>query len=103
MFNYNYPMSTPNYSLSDIAAASGIYTLGSCDDPTSTIYINENVSNKKLKKVLAHELTHAAIFSYNISLKPEEEELIADLVGTYGEEIINNTNLLFKQIKKIRE
>ena len=23
MFNYNYPMSTPNYSLSDIAAASG--------------------------------------------------------------------------------
>ena len=82
---------------------SGIYTLGSCDDPTSTIYINENISNKKLKKVLAHELTHAAIFSYDISLKPEEEELIADLVGTYGEEIINNTNLLFKQIKKIRE
>ena len=79
---------------------SGIYTLGSCDDPTSTIYINENVSNKKLKKVLAHELTHAAIFSYDISLKPEEEELIADLVGTYVEEIINNTNLLFKQIKK---
>lgn len=24
MFNYNYPMSTPNYSLSDIAAASKI-------------------------------------------------------------------------------
>lgn len=23
MFNYNYPMSTPSYSLSDIAAASG--------------------------------------------------------------------------------
>ena len=25
---------------------SGIYTLGSCDDPTSTIYINENVRIK---------------------------------------------------------
>lgn len=75
-----------------------IYTKQINMDGTASINMYE-----KLKKVLAHELTHAAIFSYDISLKPEEEELIADLVGTYGEEIINNTNLLFKQIKKIRE
>lgn len=102
MFNYNYPMSTPSYSLSDIAAASGngyrnndggmwgdgawwiIILFLFCfngwggngwgnngangsgfqgtttreeigygfnmSDPTSTIYINENISNKKLKK-----------------------------------------------------
>lgn len=37
-----------------------------------------------MKKVLSHEITHAAMFSYNISLSMEQEELLADLVATYG-------------------
>lgn len=61
------------------------------------------VSDWKLKHILAHELTHAAIFSYDIHLDSQEEELIADLVGTYGEEIVQATNSIFKRIKKIRE
>jgi hypothetical protein len=37
-----------------------------------------------MKKVLCHELTHAAMFSYNVDLNYQQGELIADLVATYG-------------------
>ena len=53
-----------------------------------------------IKKVLSHELTHAAMFSYNVELTFEQEELLADLVATYGQEIICMTYGVFKHIKK---
>ena len=52
-----------------------------------------------LKKVLCHEIVHAAMFSYNVDLILEQEELVADLIATYGEEIIDITNQMFKKIK----
>lgn len=79
------------------------YALGVCDDIRKTIYINDNVPDKLLKKILAHELTHAAMFSYNVPLGHEEEEVIADLIATYGQEIIENTNIIFRRIKEKRE
>ena len=39
------------------------------------------------------------MFSYNVELTLEQEELIADLVATYGEEIIEITNNVFKKLK----
>lgn len=47
------------------------YTLGSCNDNTKTIYINEELDDNYLKKVLCHELTHAAMFSYDVYLNYE--------------------------------
>lgn len=35
------------------------------------------------------------MFSYNIDLSVEQEEIIADLISTYGEEIIYITNKIF--------
>ena len=49
----------------------GSFTLGMCDDKTKSIYINENVDNELLKKILCHEITHAAMFSYNVDLDLE--------------------------------
>jgi uncharacterized protein YjaZ len=49
----------------------GVYTLGCCDDLVKTIFIAEDLSSHKMRKVLAHELTHAAMFSYNIDLTYE--------------------------------
>ena len=77
----------------------GSAALGSCDDNTKTIYISELVSREKLKKVLCHEITHAAMFSYGIILTIDQEELVADLIAIYGEEIIQITNKIFKKIK----
>lgn len=75
-------------------------TIGSCDDNTKSIYLNKNLNDKMLKKVLCHELTHAAMFSYNIELSYEQEELLADLLATYGEEIIDITDNLFDRLKE---
>ena len=79
------------------------YTLGVCDDIAKTIFINKELSQKYIEKVLCHELTHAAMFSYNIDLTLEQEEILADLIATYGQEIVHITNLVFKRIVEKRE
>lgn len=76
----------------------GFYTAGVCDNYTHIIYICENLEPLFLKKVLCHEITHAAMFSYNIILTIEQEELLADLLATYGEEIIEQTIEIFNRL-----
>lgn len=77
----------------------GTYTIGSCDNTTKTIYICDMLSLDMMRKVLCHEITHAAMFSYNILLDINQEELIADLIATYGTEIIAITEKVFEKIK----
>ena len=52
-----------------------------------------------MRKVICHEITHAAMFSYNVKLTLDQEELLADLIATYGDEIISITNRVFSKIK----
>jgi hypothetical protein len=35
------------------------------------------------------------MFSYNVELTIEQEEVLADLIATYGQEIIRITNTIF--------
>lgn len=79
----------------------GVRTLGMCDRDTKTIYLAENLEGSMLKKVICHELVHAAMFSYNVYLSFEQEEIIADIIATYGEEIINITNKVFYKLQHI--
>lgn len=90
-------MTSPFHPL--LRMSNGNYAIGACDDPSKTIVINEELNNYYIKKVLCHELTHAAMFSYNVDLTHDQEELVADLVATYGQEIIGMTNVIFKRIK----
>lgn len=78
---------------------SGEYTVGACDNLTRTIYLSETLSGDFLKKVLCHEITHAAMFSYNVDLSLEQEQLVADLISTYGDEIVYITNKIFTKLK----
>ena len=78
----------------------GSFALGCCDNSTKTIYISDAVPIRKLKKVLCHEVTHAAMFSYGVIIDLNQEEVIADLIATYGSEIIAVTNRIFSHIKK---
>lgn len=41
----------------------------------------------------------AAMFSYNVFLTEDQEELLADLLATYGSEIITITNRVFAKLK----
>ncbi len=79
----------------------GAFSIGACDNLTRTIYINELLQGNLLKKVLCHEITHAAMFSYNVNLSIEQEELVADLISTYGEEIVYITNKIFNKLSNI--
>jgi hypothetical protein len=60
----------------------GEFTIGVCDDNTKTIYISNLLKGEKLKQVLCHEIVHAAMFSYNVELEYEQEELLANLIAT---------------------
>lgn len=90
---------SPDYPL--LQRMSGEFSIGACDNLTRTIYINETLTGKLLKKVLCHEITHAAMFSYNVQLTLEQEQLIADLISTYGEEIIYITNKIFTKLENM--
>jgi hypothetical protein len=74
---------SPNFPL--LQRMNGEFAIGACDNLTRTIYINNTLDRALFKKVLCHEITHAAMFSYNVSLSVEQEELVADLISTYGE------------------
>lgn len=89
-------MVSPNHP--KLLTNENIYTLGSCDNDIKTIYIVDNLEPRKFKKVLCHEITHAAMYSYNVRLTESQEELLADLLATYGQEIIYKTNRLFNRI-----
>lgn len=80
--------------------ADGSYAIGVCDEPSHTIYINSTLSGGLLKKVICHEITHAAMFTYKVKLTYEQEEILADIIATYGEEIINVTNKVFKKLRE---
>lgn len=81
-----------------LMTSDGDYTYGVCDNYTKTIYLSEDLTGNFLKRVLCHELTHAAMFSYGVDLTVDQEELIADLLATYGEEVVYITNKIFKKI-----
>ena len=76
------------------------HSLGVCDKTTQKIYIDESLPQWKKREVLAHEIAHAAMFSYAIDLTYEEEEIVADILANHGEEIFKWTNTIYDGIKK---
>jgi hypothetical protein len=72
---------------------------GCCDNVKKTIYINNTLSAEMIKKVLCHEIVHASMTSYKVKLNHRDEELVADIISTYGEEIIELTNSTYSTFK----
>lgn len=82
---------SPNHPI--MSRSDGVAVVGCCDNVTKTIYIDNTISDKTYQKeILCHELTHAAMFSYDVDLNYNQEELVAKIMATYGEEIISITN-----------
>lgn len=77
------------------------FTVGVCDRETQEIYISELLQGAFLRKVLIHEITHSAMFSYGIDMSVEQEELFCDLISTYGDEIISVADSLFRALKNV--
>lgn len=81
-----------------LLTSTGRYTIGVCDDNYKTIFISSGLTRQKLHKVLCHEITHAAMFSYNVNMSIEQEEVMADLIATFGTEIIHKANEVFEKM-----
>lgn len=75
------------------------HALGVCDKVTQTICIDKTLPLHKIKEVLCHELVHAFMFSYAIDLTYDEEEMVAEFMGEYGDDILKETNAIYNGIK----
>ena len=53
------------------------------------------------KKVLIHEICNASMASYHIELTIDQEELLCNLMSTYGEEVIDIANNIFKRLGNV--
>ena len=73
--------------------------IGCCDSLSRTICISNALNPIMIKKVLCHELVHATMYSYRINLSHYEEELAAELISTYGDEILALTNIVYDKFK----
>ena len=51
------------------------------------------------KRTVRHEIVHAFMYSYMIDLSYSEEELVAELMSQYGEDILSETNAIYNGIK----
>ena len=78
----------------------GSRTIGMTELDTNSVYIANNLSPEFEWKVICHEVVHCAMFSYNIYLTVHEEELIADLIATYGMEIIEIADKIFSRLHR---
>lgn len=74
------------------------YTIGACDNKTKTIYLSSEIQGQLLKKVLCHEIVHAVMFSYQVPLTYRQEEVVASVIDTYGEGIVNLTNRILLRL-----
>lgn len=72
--------------------------LGCCDDITKCIYISNILSQSEMRNVLCHELTHAVMFSYNVAMGDEVEEVVAETVATFGNEIMILTHMTYDKM-----
>ena len=75
------------------------HAFGVCDKITQTIYIDKTLSQAQIKEVLCHEIVHAFMFSYDIFLSYEEEEIVAEIITEFGDDIINLTDFIYNGIK----
>ena len=88
----------PHYHAS-LTTPEGTQALGCCDDYTKTIYIDETLHPIRLQQVLCHEITHAAMYSYDVPISDPEEEMLATLMSIYGAEIVGLTNMVSHKLK----
>ena len=80
----------------------GNYALGACNDSVKSIYLNKFLTSTKFEQVLCHEIVHATMFAYDVILGLEEEEMLAEMIATFGEEIIDLTDEMFDKIRRGR-
>lgn len=81
---------------------------GHCDYIRNIIYININMRPAQRKSTIIHELSHAFRWSYGFELDVEHskisnaeiEEIVANFVESFGEQIVELANKLNLKLEK---
>lgn len=69
---------------------------GTCRYYENAIYLDKNLCEAHKKKVLAHELTHAYIFSHLLKYSDNyTEEEVCEFLACYGKQIWNEVEEYF--------
>lgn len=82
-----------------LTRSDGSVTLGMTDGWTKTIYLDDNLRGLMLDRVLAHELVHAFMFSYDIHIDIEFEEYIADWISLFGRDLVYLLDNLMQKLR----
>ena len=85
-----------------LTRSDGSITIGMTDGNTNTVYLDKHLNGRMLDKVLAHELCHCVMFSYNIYMNIEQEEFLADWFSNYGRDTVYLLDNLMRQLKNSR-
>jgi len=86
---------------SNLKRTDGSTTVGCTNLNTQTIYLSDLLNGDFLKKVIRHELCHAFAFSYGISMTLDEEERLCDFIATYGIEIIELADMVYRLTRRV--
>lgn len=78
----------------------GEYSVGVTDKPTRTVYLSNGLYGAFLRRVISHEVVHVFCFEYHMLFDPNEEEVIADFISKYGDEIIYTVDALLQTLKR---
>lgn len=77
-----------NPSNKALRRSDGSLSVGCTDAGKQTIYLSDALRGDFMRKVLTHEMVHVVCFSYGILVDIDTEELIADFLATYGNEVM---------------
>lgn len=81
----------------------GTVSIGVTDGKIRTIFICNKIRGELLDRVVRHELVHAFCYSYGIKMDVKTEEVVADFLSKYGDEIVSCANeILPKPKNRIR-
>ena len=85
-----------------LTRSDGSITIGMTNGNTNIVYLDKHLRGRLLDKVIAHELCHCVMFSYDIYMDIEQEEFLADWFSNYGRDTVYLLDSLMTQLKNDR-
>lgn len=79
----------------------GSFSIAVTDDTTKTISISKGISGDFLRKVISHEICHVYSFAYDLFIPIDIEEQIADFIATYGRDVLQTADEIFKRLDRL--
>ena len=101
--NYEYKIRIVKWNDRNLMMEDGKYHFGVTNFKDKEIYIANNLKAEAFMNTMIHELIHAYIDSYGLLQIKWDDEIVADFVSTYLENIGNTLEEISKKLEKGRK